>query len=340
MLLRLSTQRRHWVVLILSLGFFSIVSLLLFTPSRHSLNLHPFKAPPPANEETKKPPPEFYDWDTRSSFRPAKQNITGKSIEEICSAFPSHLLDSIQPVLRTGHGVLDKRIRPQLASTSACLSNLLIFSDISEEFHGHDVIDVIADTATFDPLAVQTHEQLAPYRNLIAAVANGSEKDIKDAGREAWGIDKFKFLPSISRAWRMRPERRWYVFFEGDTFIIWDNLFRLLENFDPDVPLYFGSPSPGHDGMWFAHGGEGYVLSREAMRRLTSNDFSSETGEYLGSMLAKEHWDTILRDCCGDSVLGWALWQKNISISGLFPMFNPHPPHGVPFSDKIGASRL
>jgi hypothetical protein len=30
-------------------------------------------------------------------------------------------------------------------------------------------------------------------------------------------------------------------------------------------------------------------------------------------------------DCCGDSVLGFVLYEKGIELSGMWPMFNAHP---------------
>jgi hypothetical protein len=44
--------------------------------------------------------------------------------------------------------------------------------------------------------------------------------------------------------------------------------------------------------------------------------------------------EVVDRDCCGDSVLGFALYQKGINISGLWPMFNAHSLHGIPFDAK------
>ncbi|KAI7665751.1 hypothetical protein KC318_g6925, partial [Hortaea werneckii] len=95
------------------------------------------KKPPP---ETKKPfEPEYYDWRTRSQFQPVRQDVNNKSVEELCQSFPRHLLQDIQPVLKTGHGVLETRVRTQLESASACIDDLLIFSDIDEIFEDREV---------------------------------------------------------------------------------------------------------------------------------------------------------------------------------------------------------
>jgi hypothetical protein len=204
------------------------------------------------------------------------------------------------------------------------LSNLLIFSDTDEYYEGRHLIDVLADIPA--PIANET--------SALEAWRNGSLADGTASRRAGWRADKFKFLLGPMRAWKMRPGRKWYVFYEADTYIVWDNVFRLLANFDPNEPYYFGSPTFGRGQTWFANGGEGYILSREAMRRLTQHDFDRKTGHYIGPALLRKWWDLLISDCCGDSVLGWVLWHENVTLSGLWPLFNPHAPHMVPFTDR------
>ena len=326
--------RRFWW-LIVSAAAVGVIVPFLFFSSRPFQQIHGWLVADTDAEDQSvlpaAPRSEFYEWDTKSQFTPVRfEHVANRSIEELCNAFPQHLLRDIQPVLKTGHGVVDVRVRPHLHSVSACLSHLLIFSDVDEKCEGRDIIDVIADLPA---AAIERSDQLKTYRILQEFAANGSLADANETAREGWRMDKFKFLPGVSRAWRMRPERRWYIFYEADTYIVWDNMFRLLENFDADSPLYFGSPTPGRNGTWFGNGGPGYILSREAMRRLVEDDWDHETGEYLGTRLTANYWDTLIHDCCGDSVLGWALSNKNVSLGGLWPSFSPHPPHGTPFSD-------
>jgi hypothetical protein len=186
------------------------------------------------------PEPEFYDWHTRSQFRPVSQNVTDKSVQDLCGAFPTDLLSGIQPVLKSGHGVLETRVNTHLNSVSACLDDhLLIFSDLDEEIGGYQVVDVLADLRTD---FVTGNDQLEDYVLQMELANNGTLHSEAASKVKGWQSDKFKFLPQVSRAWRMRPEKRWYVFYEDDTYIVWDNMFRLLTNYGPDVPWYFGSP--------------------------------------------------------------------------------------------------
>jgi hypothetical protein len=49
--------------------------------------------------------------------------------------------------------------------------------------------------------------------------ANGAldvDKEATDRTK-GWRMDKFKFLPRIERAWKMKPNKVFYFFFETDT---------------------------------------------------------------------------------------------------------------------------
>ncbi len=283
---------------------------------------------------------EPYDWRTYSSFGfVAEADVANATIDELCAHFPTSLLRDVQPILKTGHGVLESRLAAHLRSVSACLGQeLLIVSDKAEVFEGHPVLDAIAETPA--ALLNSHHTQLAAYEELHSIPSWSSDNEtISQDRKESWRIDKFKFLASASAAWRLRPEKRWYVFYEDDTYVLWDNVFRFVANFDPDRPWYFGSPTLGKTDKAlnyrtsFANGGPGFIMSREAIRRITADDWDSQTGEYLGSVLTGRHWEDLTHDCCGDSIMGWALWQRNVSLSGIWPLMNPHPPHAVPFGD-------
>ena len=271
---------------------------------------------------------EYYQWSTISRFNPVNIDVkSAANTTDLCKAFPKHLLESIQTVLKLGHGESRERVQAQLESVSACLDNLLLFSDVEEEISGRHTIDIIADL----PATYAGDPDLEDYVKQRDWFRQG--KEINASEIHGWKLDKFKFLPQIERAWSMRPGRKWYVFYESDTYIVWDNLFRLLDNFDPDHPLYFGSPSPGREKSWFAYGGTGYVLSRAAVKALLARR-SSDEGDFVEPSLSQRWREIISSDCCGDSVLGWALIHAKVNISGLWPMFNPHPEQGVPFSHR------
>ena len=291
-------EKRHRLIVFLALGALLVALMLsipmLFLNRKGTRQRLPAFLPGfPGESEDEKDGSLYYDWETGSAFDPVRLEVSAPDLgmQDLCAAFPKHLLNDAQPVLKTGHGVLESRVPPQLQSSLSCLDNLLIFSDVSESFDGRELIDVIADTP--EDLLDST-DQLEPYRRLRDCVNDKEDESCDDVitPKEGWKIDKFKFLPAVIRAWQMRRERKWYVFFEADTYVEWDTVFRLLDHFDADEVYYFGSPSPGKNDTWFGYGGAGFILSRRAMRRLVEDD---------GEHLIKAEWEELLNDCCGDS---------------------------------------
>ncbi|KAG9251038.1 uncharacterized protein F5Z01DRAFT_628351 [Emericellopsis atlantica] len=287
------------------------------------------------------PPPEYYPFSTTSRFRPVSvQNPSAKSKDALCATFPKHLLGSVQPVLKMGHGEDKAKIEAQLDSVSACFDKdeLLIFSDLEETIHVHEVIDVLADLPEI--YYADDNPDLMNYVWLKEMKANGTlDKDKEAMGKiNGWILDKYKFLPMVERAVMMKPDRDFYFFFETDTYVFWDNAFRFLQTFDPEVPLYMGSPSPGRVvedkriKTFFANGGPGFVLSRGSIKALLHRE-TDAAGQYIEPPLLEKWLPDLRGECCGDSIMGWSLWDIGIPLHGYWPHFNPHPAHGIPFSD-------
>jgi hypothetical protein len=295
------------------------------------------------------PPPAFYPFETTSAFFPvAHHDAQNKTVEELCASFPRHLTQRIQPVLKMGHGENRKMVDAQLESVSACFGadDLLVFSDLDEVVHGRHAVDILANL----PRAYRENDAEgnanADYVNYEAmyALANEGKLTVENdpaRGKNGWRLDKYKFLAGVERAWQMRPGRDFYVFYETDTYISWDNMFRFLSTLDPDAALYMGSPSPGrHDekknkDTWFANGGPGYVLSRGAMEKLLGRRTSSKTGHLTDPPISLKWLDLVRSDPCGDSILGWALWDAGVPLSGFFPLFNTYPAHALPFTERL-----
>ncbi|KAM7217461.1 beta-1,3-N-acetylglucosaminyltransferase radical fringe [Rhypophila decipiens] len=331
------------------------------------------KSPKPVGSQSR-----FLPFETTSSFHPvsySESETQSKSISDLCANFPHHISQNrIQAVLKIGHGESRDKLDAQLNSVSACFQpgELLIFSDLDEDLvlsssnttekkeqNIHRAIDIVANlpSSYFDPYPhsegqTTQAEEFTNYEAMIALSKQGkltTENDPTRKDNTGWKVDKYKFLAEVERAWDMRPNKEWYVFYETDTYVVWDNLFRfLLGGLDPDKEWYMGSPSPGRvdndyagpeqNGQrtkiktWFANGGPGFVLSRGAMGKLLRRE--SEEGRLVTPPLTLKWLDTIRSDCCGDSVLGWALWKVGIKLNGMFPMFNVYPLHGVPFSER------
>ena len=302
----------------------------------------PIERPAPLKDDGRNRP-RYYQWDTASEFRPVSQDAAA-SARELCRSFPRHLTaHMVQPVLKIGHSEPRDRVEAQMESVSACVDDLLIFSDAEDTLYGHEVIDVLAEIPAayrFENDDFVNYTQIRD-RDRYQKNPGPDEKPISTPTLEGWLLDRYKFLPMVERAWALRPGRRWYFFYETDTYVVWDNVFRFLGNLDHERALYVGSPSPGRLAAaersesltYFANGGPGFALSRAAMRRLLGRR-SGRDGDFVEVPLSCRWLDLLRVDPCGDSVLGWALHVAGVPLSGYWPLFNPHPLHGVPFGDN------
>lgn len=262
-------------------------------------------------------------WDAPSRFRP---QTPSHDLKDPCVAFPQSLLSRVQVVLKIGSSEPSARLDAQISSVSKCISNLIVFSDRDQTIGSHRAYDILADL----PSSYRVNN--TDFRAHDGAPAEGPD----EAGL-GWRLDRYKFLPMVERAQNMNPTADWFVFIEADTYIVWDNMFRLLDHFNPSVPLYMGSPSPGREGKngkttWFAFGGTGIVLSSAAVDKLVARE-TGQYGEFTQPSLTEKYENVVRSDPCGDSVLGWALYEAGVELSGLWPLFNPHPLYSIPFSD-------
>lgn len=278
---------------------------------------------------------DYWTWDTKTSFY-KKENIDwNEGIMDECFLFPRHVLKKIQVVLKTGAADDPARTDAQVSTIIKCMPNALIVSDGEHAYGNRRTVDVLAN---LPPNTYMKEEDYLIYEAQRNASRDGVELH---QGHEGWKIDKYKFLPAVEKAIEHNDKVDWYVFMESDTYFFWDNVFRLLENYDASLPYFFGSPSPGRsyrpnpkaedeEQVWFAYGGAGFIFSTAAAHRLVDRPRNSLGVK--GPRLTTEYEEDIRSDCCGDSILGWALHDKAaIGISGLWPMFNPHRLEDVPF---------
>ncbi|OJJ37566.1 hypothetical protein ASPWEDRAFT_39284 [Aspergillus wentii DTO 134E9] len=310
-----------------------ILAFLSFRLGNPSARLLPHS--PPSSPSS----PDFWTWETVSRFRPSPS--AASSEPDICDSFPSEILPRVQVVLKIGASEPADRIEAQFATATRCISNLIIVSDHEQELKSHHVHDIIATLPhsyrVDNTVDFEAYE--AFYVNhTIKSNATNTNTEKQMTGAKGWKLDRFKFLPMVEYAYEVNPTANWFVFIESDTYVVWDNLFRLLDSYNHHTPLYFGSPSPGRknkddETTWFAYGGAGFVLSSAAVQKAVVRK-AGANGEFASPSLTEEYQQLAREDCCGDSILGWVLYQKGIKLSGLWPMFNPHPLHGIPFDDK------
>ncbi|PYH76986.1 hypothetical protein BO82DRAFT_395718 [Aspergillus uvarum CBS 121591] len=234
-----------------------------------------------------------------------------------CSAFPDP--GNVLLVIKTGATEIYEKLPTQLLTTLGCSRNYLIFSDLEERIGPYHIQDALAD---YDPSLKESLPNFSLYCKQQEYRRTGQDiATLRKDGREAWTLDKYKFLHMVEMTWRERPSMDWYVFIETDTYLVWSNLLLWLQTLSADEALYMGSVAY-LDSEPFAHGGSGYVISRKLMERFVGAD-PGVAGRYDG---------VFEPECCGDVVLARTIKKEtDVGVQNFWPQVNGEKPATLPF---------
>ncbi|VVT49504.1 uncharacterized protein SAPINGB_P002302 [Magnusiomyces paraingens] len=204
-------------------------------------------------------------------------------------------------MIKTGATVLWNRLPIHAATTLTRVPYFGLYADQSSSLAGYEVVDTLANVSE----TTRKSEQFKLYRELQRL---RNTHAIVDPGHTpltgGWDLDKFKNLPMLEHAWKTAPKHvRWFVFMDGDSYIMLDNLLDYLNMLDHTKPYYIGNHQVIEDQP-FAHGGSGVVLSRAAM--------NMTFGTYEG--LAREYEAQTLDVCCGDFMVAAMLKKFDVGL--------------------------
>ncbi|KAJ5102121.1 hypothetical protein NUU61_004343 [Penicillium alfredii] len=251
---------------------------------------------------------------TAAAATPSAENQTAPATETTPACPQLKGMDDVLVVLKTGITESQEKVPVHLRTTLRCIPHKVVVSDFEEDIGGLRTLDVFHNMSES---IKQNNEDFALYlrardggRDALLAqdhtkVANSASGMSDNPG---WKLDKWKFLPMIHTVRHARPDARWYVFIEADTYPIWPNLLGWLSHWNPEDKLYLGNQMQIGD-ITFAHGGSGFVLSNPALNA-------------VADMHAKnlKEWDQITEEqWAGDCVLGMALTKVGIDLTWSSP---------------------
>jgi hypothetical protein len=173
-----------------------------------------------------------------------------------CANLPG--ADDILVIVKTGYNVAHKRLPIHIESTYRCIPNLYIYSDAEDEVEGHKIHDALAE---LDPEMTSTHEDFSFWRKVKEHQQQGlgaEDLSTKDDNDDAWRLDKWKNIPLLVKAHEHKPDAKWYVFIDADTYPVWSNMLHWLSRKNHNKRLYLGCQAWMGD-LVFGHGATVYL---------------------------------------------------------------------------------
>ncbi|EHY60612.1 hypothetical protein ABEF92_002020 [Exophiala dermatitidis] len=264
--------------------------------------------------------PDFTDPVNQTSTGPSPASSSSfASAVPACRRLPG--ADKVVVMVKTGATEALARIPEQIVTLADCVPKLMIFSDMEQEigeFHLIDALDEVSQEYK------DSHEDFEFYKEIHELhAAHGDLSTLGSA--KGWDLDKWKNIPMLHKAYTKYPDADWYVTIDADTYLGWTNLLLFLDRLDPNEPFYAGAIN-FYGPVTFAHGGTGYVLSRNAVERFES----IRTPERIADW--EKETSTI---CCGDVMLSVAMSAAGVNVSGVWPMFQGDAPADFGWNERL-----
>lgn len=242
-------------------------------------------------------------------------------------------IEDLFVTLRTGATEAPKKLPVHFTTTLRCVPNYALYSDYEENIEGHHVYNALDEV---NPDIIATHPDFEYYRRLqeggrdaftAEELAHWAAAKNTNGGRDSpgWRLDKWKFLPLAEKALLMKPDAKWYIFIESDTYILWQTLLEWLSHFDSSKPHYLGMQMQIGDVI-FAYGGAGFAISNPALKKVVEHRKANLKfyDDFTGG-----HW-------AGDCVLGKALADSGVNLMWSFPTLTGDMPADMDFNTSFG----
>lgn len=270
----------------------------------------------------------YYVFLSRSEPPSATESYLARPNANFDSCPENFLAEDVVVGVKTGATVGAELALAQARTSLRCAKNVIYFSDLEQEIEGihfHDALKSIHPTVMENnPDFDFYHQQkdLWQTQHNVTAMMR-AKHPTKEGQLAAWELDKYKNVHMVEETWAMVPDKKWYIFIDADTYVLWSSLLLWLSKLDPSRKTYAGS-EVNQEGQRFAHGGSGYVLSHATMYEYTVT--------HKGTAAI---FDPRIRNyCCGDLVLGMALEEQGNDVQEVWPLITGESQWTMPFGPE------
>jgi hypothetical protein len=233
--------------------------------------------------------------------------------EKFCKDVPG--APDMMVIVKTSKAEIQDKLPTHLKTLLSCVPNFAIFSDHAGKIDGfivHDALSGISNTTKASHPEFREYEKMQEDENYIPDGSMTKE------------LDKWKFLPMVYQAHKLRPLSRFYIFIEADTSLSWTNLLQWMNRLDYRIAYYSGAPTYLNN-VKFAQRGSGILLSYGALTQYTKTYDEKYENE----------WERrVSKECCGDMVLSTTLMESNVEFYSGFPLLQGETPSSLDWTER------
>ncbi|KAK5130633.1 hypothetical protein LTR08_001892 [Meristemomyces frigidus] len=266
----------------------------------------------------------------------AEQDSGTPTANSYCADYPDN--GAIALVVKTAATVALDRLPTQLLTSLHCLGEPIIVSDLAQTVGLNQVHDVLARVA---PEIKRAHVEFETYRKQQELMYAGqwaalrSQAEVLGSAGEgggrrsaAAGLDRWKWLRMVEKAWEVQPERQWYVFVGDEVYLSWRNVRHLLAGYHHSEAWYLGHEvrEAGAQALASGEGSGVVVLSGHVVRDWVT--------QHPG---LASRWDKRIEEMKdGSEVLAKVLDEVlGVRLTDVGPVLQPHAPETVPFGPDV-----
>lgn len=235
--------------------------------------------------------------------------------DPVCGVFAKGTRD-ILVVVKTPAADLYSQLPTRFMSNLKC-APVVLFSYVSQKLGSFDVHDALANVTK---KVRETNRDFDLYNRLQVAQRGYQDFSMLQEDQDH-NLDRWAIIPALVAAYKMHPERKWFAFIEGDTYLSLPNLLAWVGQLDSDIPLYAGAQTLlGTTEL--GSSGAGLIFSNAALRKLA-----------LLYQTRKAAWETLSATrCCGDQILSEALSEANVTLHRSWPNTQGESPLSIDWS--------
>ncbi|KAF2401762.1 hypothetical protein EJ06DRAFT_528918 [Trichodelitschia bisporula] len=247
---------------------------------------------------------------------PTAGNDTQTHVDPACAHLPD--TSDVLVVMRSPAAELYKLMPAHFMTDLAC-APFELFSTVGIDIGPYKVHDTIAGISERRRAQHKDFELYEKIKNAQVA-AQDLATLVEDSEHN---LDRWTILPALLQAYKLHPQKKWFVLVESDTYLSMANLMPWLAKLDSSQPIYAGAQVLIND-IELAHSGSGMLISGAAVKKLAAlADERMEVWE-----------EAVGHTCCGDKILSMAFSEAGVRLTRAFPMLQGETPFSLDWSNR------